>query len=370
MKIGSRTTALLATAAVAAGLSLGSTNAQADPSDPAADFLMKVRATSASFTPITGSTGEYRLVLRGVPSKVRVTELTQVETSAMLPLKAFMAYWTGYGDETGQFKTKPPRAVLQSAGSPEEVVVRLRDASRKGRTLSFDAEVVFSPAVWERLDHKVDEVDENPTPDELGSFRKPRVMADVEMFVDMPKKIIQPKPSSGFEGRALTRPTRSVRVGWPDEHPMLPDDLTCAGVSSSRLRMCWNEMESINDSGLDIEYRRNQLPWRRYPDDWPDYYSGFAFLDVGYVDLYPYYWRTGLSPYLNTRGQIRQRESWNDFGWDWTGRTSGYTSSPPHKTMVAVDGLWYGVHKDARTFYLTDRCTWFMASWAPDGKCW
>ena len=98
---GSRAAVLLATVTVAAGLALGATGAQASPNDPAPDFLMKVSASSASFEPVAGSPGEYRLVLRDASSKARVTELTRAETSASIPMNAFLAYWTTYGDETG-----------------------------------------------------------------------------------------------------------------------------------------------------------------------------------------------------------------------------------------------------------------------------
>ena len=53
----SRIAALLAAVLAAAGLLLGAASAQANPSDPAPDFLMKVGAASASFTPVAGKPG-------------------------------------------------------------------------------------------------------------------------------------------------------------------------------------------------------------------------------------------------------------------------------------------------------------------------
>lgn len=368
---GSRTAVLLTMATVAAGLLLGAASAQADPGDPAPDFLMKVSASSASFTPVAGEPGEYRLVLRGVPRRARVTELTRAKTSASVPMSAFLAYWTTYGDETGQFKASPPRAVLQSADGLKEVVVRLRDASQKGTTVRFDAQVITSPAVWDQLEVKVDKVDDDQSPEDHTHILKPRALDDVEMFVDMPKRITQPKPQPGLDQGAIASRSRGPRAARTPARK--PDNLTCAGVDSSRLRMCWNEMESItNDPGLGTEQKFEMLPWSRWPDNDQGFsdIAGFAFLNVGWVDIYPHYWRTGLSPYLNTRGQIGRRENWFPFGWDWVGQTPGYESVPPGTTTVAVEGLWYGVHKDGRTFYLTSRCSWFMASWSPGGKCW
>ena len=369
---GSRAAVLLATVTVAAGLALGATGAQASPNDPAPDFLMKVGASSASFEPLAGSPGEYRLVLRDASSKARVTELTRAETSASVPMNAFLAYWTTYGDETGQFKANPPRAVLQSADGRKEVVVRLRDASQEGETVRFDAQVITSPAVWDQLENKVDKVDDDQQPDEHRHILKPKVLTDVEMFVDMPKRITQPDaPEPTLDQGALASRSRTPRTSF-NTPARKPDNLTCAGVRSSRLRMCWNEMESITNSpDLDEEEKSNRLPWRRWQayDNGSDGIAGFAFLNVGWVDLYPHYWRTGLSPYFNTRGQIGKRERWYPFGCDWVGYVSGYTCVPPQTTTVAVEDLWYGVHRDGRTFYLTSRCTWFMAAWSPRGRC-
>lgn len=371
-KTASRTAALVATLTVAAGLSLGTVSAQASPDDRAPDFLMKVKAASASFAPVAGTPGEYRLVLSDVTSRARVTELTKAETAASLPMEAFLAYWTTYGDETGQFKANPPRAVLQSADGRKEVVVRLRDASREGETVRFDARVITSPAVWDQLEVKVDKVDEDRSPEEHRHLLRPKDLADVEMFVDMPKRINQPEPEPGLDQGALASRSRTPRTSFTTP-ARKPDNLTCAGVRSSRLRMCWDEMESITNSpDLDEEQKYNRLPWKRWEayDRGSDGIAGFAFLNVGWVDLYPHYWRTGLSAYFNTRGQIGKREKWYPFGCDWVGYVSGYTCVPPQTTTVAVEGLWYGVHRDARTFYLTSRCTWFMAAWAPGGRCW
>ena len=88
-------------------------------------------------------------------------ELTATEYSSTLGLPQLMAYWTRYGDETGQFATNPPRAVLRVAtGATEEVVVRLRNGSSEGSTLRFEAEIITSPRVWGVLEKKVDQVDE------------------------------------------------------------------------------------------------------------------------------------------------------------------------------------------------------------------
>ena len=126
------------------------------------DFVMTLPAGSASFVS-AGAAGEYRLALHGASSRVRVTELTRNEASASLPLDAFLAYWTGYGDVTGQFEESPPRAVLQgtnAAGDRVEIVVRLRDASRQGETVKFDAEVITNPRGVHKVEAKAHEVDQ------------------------------------------------------------------------------------------------------------------------------------------------------------------------------------------------------------------
>lgn len=165
-----------------------------------------------------------------MPGRARVTELTTDEESASLPVKAFLAYWTRYGDVTGQFTKNPPRAVVQgtdAAGDRVEVVVRLRDATREGSTIRFDAEVITNPKGVRKVKAKVNQVD----PTHVGEHvivSDPKKLTGVEMFVDMPPKVTQPE-----EGTARTTTHQADAT-----QTTTPRTLTCNGVRSSRLTTC------------------------------------------------------------------------------------------------------------------------------------
>lgn len=339
-RLRSRIAGLLASLTVAAGLLVGAASAQAKPSDPPVDFLMAASATSATFTPIAGAPGEYTLVLRGVPSTVGVFELTRAGDTASLPTKFFMAYWTGYGDRTGQFTANPPRAVLRAAdgsGGGEEVVVRLRDGSQKGTTLRFDAQVITNPAVWDQLEAKVDKVDETAPPEEPGHETEPTALTNVEMFVDMPRTITQPRatPAPAAPGTTTTPSARKAenQANW-QQNPQrwMPNGGTCNGVTSSRLRNCWENIPNFCPSTF-----RNFVDGR-----------GFAYDRVGEVDLGKYFFRSG--------NVLIERHDPSRF------------AAPPCIRYYSEG--WYGVGPGAVTFYTTSRCTWFMAKWSTNGRCW
>lgn len=336
-KISSRATALLTTLIAVMLLLLGAASAQAKPSDPPVDFLFEINATSASFNPVADAPGEYELVLHGASPKAEVSELTE-EGSALLPLNHFLAYWRSYGDVTGQFTANPPRAVLHGLnpadGVSDEVVVRLRDASRKGTTLTFDAEIIESTRVWGVLDKKIAEVDGTLTPGDPDL--EPNSLTDVEMFVDMPQRIVQPKPESEVRIMAATptQPQPSVR-------------LSCSGVTSSQLVTCWDDIgdyreESANGIVCEIVSKGfvGFTPWR-----------GFFFDGVGEVDLQGYHWNPGTNFMAN----------------------NNYRNPPnmDHSRCIRyfTGGNWYGIHRDAITYYTTSRCSYFMARWSTRGKC-
>ncbi|MBL6633318.1 MAG: hypothetical protein ISP32_02855 [Thermoleophilia bacterium] len=366
-RLRSRTAGLLASVTVAAGLLVGATSAQAKPGGPPVDFLMEASATSATFTPVAGAPGEYRLVLRGVPSTVGVFELTKAEVSASLPTRAFMAYWTEYGDETGQFTRTPPRAVLRAAdgsGGGEEVVVRLRDGSQKGTTLRFDAEVISNPAVWNQLELKVDRVDETTPPDQPSPDLEPTALTNVEMFVDMPRTITQPRakrPAPGITTTPSARRSENQNEwrdwcrqfddrGWStgvapceshtNPQQWMPNGGTCNGVRSSRLRNCWGNIPNF------CRVRVGSM-FRNFVNG-----SGFAYDRVGVVDLGNYFFRAG--DYGLGRADPMDHQGRFD-----RSRCFGYYSEG-----------WYGVGPGAVTFYTTDRCTWFLAKWSTNGRCW
>jgi hypothetical protein len=325
----SRLRLLFATLIVAAGLLLGAVGAQAKPNDPPVDFLMELNATSASFTPSADTPGAYELVLRGVPNEVGVTELTRAKTTATLPIGGFMAYWTAYGDETGQFETNPPRAVLQAAdaaGNLQEVVVRLSNGSRNGMTVRFDAEIITNENVQDALDAKVDKVVQTEPSGEPVLVTEPTTLTDVELYVDMPQRITQPEADT--EARLRAGQARSNPQTW------MPNGGTCNGVYSSRLRNCWQNIPSFGTIWSTASY------FTRFVDG-----RGFAYDNVGEVDLGGYYWSPqSLLGIVPTPPRVEsQGRGFRFFGF----------------------GDWYGVHRNG-----TSRCTWFMARWSAHGKCW
>jgi hypothetical protein len=325
----SRIRPLFATLIVAAGLLLGAVGAQAKPSDPPVDFLMEVSASSASFTPIAGKAGEYELVLRGVPDEVGVTELTRAKTTESLPVRAFMAYWTVYGDETGQFETNAPRAVLQAsdaAGNLQQVVVRLSDGSRKGMTVRFDAEIISNENVQDTLDGKIDKVVQTEPSGEPVLVTEPTTLNDVEVYVDMPQRITQPE--------AEDEPVRTRwQYLWENPQKWMPNGGTCNGVYSSRLRNCWENIPIMINGKTYISNFVNG--------------KGFAYDRVGEVDLGDYYWNPS-EPFGPNPANYEHERGFRYWSF----------------------GNWYGVNSDGVTYYTTDDCTWFMARWSAYGKCW
>ncbi len=316
---------------------------------PAVDFLFEVQAESASFTPIAGEPGRYTLVMDLRGWEVGLFELTKAEVSASLSPKHLMRYWTGYGDETGQFEVNPPRAVLRPVdGSGDEVVVRLRDGSLQGSTLRFEAEVVASPRVWNVLEQKIDQVDETEA-DLPESAVVPEEMGAVEVFIDMPKRITQPEAPTDVASDAVVDSLLQTRT--PATRAM-----TCNGNRSSQLVRCWQDLRYLCEvvqspgSGLSQGGRAN-FPaihdnWTMYARDhgWWTYRYAFIYSDIGMVDLTAKYF-------------------WNPYG------NSAVAFSPNICANYFYHGLYYGVNPNGITYYATDNCSYFLAAWSPWGYC-
>jgi hypothetical protein len=328
--------------------SVGDAEVRRGPQEVTVDFVMRVPAESASFAPV-GVAGEYRLTLRDVPDRVRVTELTTEEESASLPMKAFLVYWTGYGDVTGQFTKNPPRAVVQgtdASGDRVEVVVRLRDATREGSTVRIDAEVITNPKGVRKVEAKVDQVD----PTHVGEHvivSDPEKLTGVEVFVDMPPKIIQPEQ----EETAGT----TARQGDAAQ-TATPRTLTCNGVRSSRLRTCWDDITAEQVRTWPGQRCKFNYPGSDRCAEYEHFSSGpvnhWVYQNVGLVDWGGYYWSPG---------------PWVSYG------ERKFVTSDTRRllTMRYVNHRsWWGVDTNAVTWYATDRCTWFVARWQPGGYCW
>lgn len=333
--------AYLVGAIAALALLVGSASVQAAPSDEAADFIVEVRAESAVFTPAADEPGVYRLELHGVRrNSIGIFELTATEYSATLGLPQLMAYWTSYGDETGQFVTNPPRAVLRVAdGASEEVVVRLRNGSNEGSTLRFEAEVITSPRVWGVLEQKVDQVDETAAQVEHEHDLEPTTLENVEVFIDMPNRITQPEaPAVGDAKSTLRRATPSLR-----------SNLTCNGITSSRLRTCWNNIGTYPYLG-DVVF--NIAPPAPY----------IAFNGVGLVDLGGYWFSPAV--YALIYPQTYANANYGT-AIDWIiGRDHS------RHFVYWREGNYYGVSPKGVTLFTTSRCTWFMETWVRNGRCW
>ena len=318
------------------------------------DFVMGLPAGSASFVP-SDESGEFRLIVRDVPDRVRVTELTTAEESASLPLDAFLAYWTGYGDVTGQFEKRPPRAMVQGTdpdGDLVEVVVWLRDATLKDETVRFDAEVITNPEGLRKVEAKVDDVDQTDVGEHLV-VSDPGRLTGVEGFVDMPPKITQPDEETA---RKTARQAETAQTA-------MPRTLTCNGVRSSRLTTCWNDitpeqaqswpgkwvtmLNTDPSNGQGLFYQQFYPAFPGGPAD------GWIYENVGVVDWGNYYWNPGTAFFS---GGSRRLED------DAEGRRT-FIRYAKHQT-------WYGVDKHAVTWFATDRCSWFVARWTPGGSCW
>jgi len=335
--------AYLAGVVAALVLLVGAATAQAAPSDQPADFIVGVQAESATFTPAADEPGVYRLELQGVRrNSIGVFELTATEYSATLGLPQLMAYWTSYGDETGQFAVNPPRAVLRVAdGATEEVVVRLRNGSSEGSTLRFEAEIITSPRVWGVLEKKIDQVDETAAQVEHAHDLEPTTLENLEMFIDMPNRITQPDAPTPKAADAGA--TTMLRAAAPSTRSM-----TCNGIRSSRLVRCWNEIGT---------YGRPQ--WSIDP---PAPY--IAFNQVGLVDLGSYWFSPAV--YIPLYAQMPFRFiAANSFEIEWIiGRDT------TRHFVYWSGGEYYGVSPRGETLFVSSRCTWFMEKWHRNGPCW
>jgi hypothetical protein len=318
-------------------LLVGAAGAQAKPSD-STDFLFAADARSAMFTPIEGKPGFYELVLRGVPNQVGVFELNKSDTTATLSTKHLMNYWTEYGDETGQFETNAPRAVLRDATSADEVIVRLRDGSLKGSTLRFEAELISAPRVQNVLDGKVGEVVETDIPGEIEHELQPTTMTQLSVYIDIPARIAQPETPIPAAADATTKST--LRTATPATRAM-----SCSGVYSSRLRTCWN------DIGTYDAYPRGFTINPPAPF--------IAFNNVGLVDLGGYWFSPMVYAAIYTQWVIAGGH------YDWIiGRDT------TRNFVYWRQGDYYGVSPDGVTLFASDNCTWFMEKWVRNGRCW
>jgi hypothetical protein len=203
-------------------LLVGAVSAQAQDSrsskDPI-DFVFDVRADSASFTPIVGTSGLYKLVLRGVPQQVGVHELNRARSKHQFSVTHMMRYWTLYGDKTGQFESDPPYAVVRGSG-----------AQQGGKTV-------------ER---------------QIGSLthvKKPEAMTDVAVHIDIPKTLTPP---------AQTAAKSMLRTAKPSMRAM-----TCNGNYSSQLVMCWQDINCVNGVGAN------------YSPGAPFAYDSIGLVDLG-----------------------------------------------------------------------------------------
>ena len=297
-------------------LLVGAVSAQAQDSrsskDPI-DFMFDVRADSASFTPIVGSSGLYKLVLRGVPQQVGVHELSGARSSHQFSAEHMMRYWTLYGDKTGQFESDPPYAVVRGSGAQQgdAVVVKLRKGSRKGSTLTFEAEVETRGQVLRLLKSKIAQTVER----QIGSLtqvNKPEAMTNVAVHIDIPKTMTPP---------AQTAAKSMLRTAKPSMRAM-----TCNGNYSSQLVMCWQDLNCVNGAGA------NYSPG-----------APFAYDSIGLVDL---------------------------GGWYFSGDSSAGKSDSANCIYYVYFGSYYGInYRDAVTYYASDNCSYFLAKWSAYGRC-
>ncbi len=289
------------------------------------------------FTPIAGKPGFYELVLRGVPNQVGVFELNKSDTTATLSTKHLMNYWTEYGDETGQFETNAPRAVLRDATSNDEVIVRLRDGSRKDSTLRFEAEIISSPRVKNVLDGKVDDVVETATPDEIEHELQPTTMTQLSVYIDIPARIVQPETPIPAPADATTKST--MRTATPATRGM-----RCNNIYSSRLSACWNEIGTY------------ELKPEAFAINPPAPY--IAFNNVGLVDLGGYWFSPWVYALIYIQSLTPIQINWI-IGRDTT-----------RNFVYWRQGDYYGVSPKGETLFASDNCTWFMEKWHQNGPCW
>ena len=299
-------------------LLVGAVSAQAQDSrsskDPI-DFVFDVRADSASFTPIVGTPGLYKLVLRGVPQQVGVHELNRARRKHQFSVTHMMRYWTLYGDKTGQFESDPPYAVVRGSGAQQgdAVVVKLREGSRKGSTLTFEAEVETRSQVLRLLKSKIGKTVER----QIGSLthvKKPEAMTDVAVHIDIPKTLTPP---------AQTAAKSMLRTAKPSMRAM-----TCNGNYSSQLVMCWQDMNCENSAGMTAGKPNGP----------------FGYDSIGLVTLGDWWFPLAIpSATQYDRGGCIE--------------------------YLGI-GQYYGVNwRDAVTYYATLECSYFLAKWSGLGKC-
>ncbi len=303
-------------------LLVGALSAQAQEtrtSKEPVDFIFNVRAASASFTPIEGSPGVYKLVLRGTPKKVRVHELDKARRDHSFSVKHMMSYWVALEE---RFEKDPPFAVIRGSGEQagDAVVVKLRDGTRKGSTITFRAEVESSSQVLALLKSKIGKTIKQEIGD-LNHLTSPESMTNVTLHIDIPKA----------PGKAPS--TKATRTLGPSTR------MTCNGNTSNQLVVCWDDLVNyVGWSGQGLvcggqDYAPNPI-W---------YEEGFVFLNIGMNNLGSYFWHNMNASLANNSSICAQA-----FG----------------------NGDWYGVNPwDYVTYYASDNCGYFLAKWAGNGRC-
>ena len=166
-------------------------------------------------------------------------------------------------------------------------------------------------------------------------------MEDVTMHIDMPK--------ADGDLQVASRSARSMlQTAVPTARGM-----RCHGNYSDQLRVCWDTIVR----GSSCKFSDGYWSWvREYYPNWYD--KGFLYEGIGLVDLEGWYFVDYVAQAIQaiSRGFTdRLAPKWNktvcEFTWN--------------------RGDWYGVHwtYDGATYVTTDRCSYFLARWGPDGEC-
>ena len=109
------------------------------------------------------------------------------------------------------------------------------------------------------------------------------------MFVDMPRRITQPKAKPAAPDSTIRSSARKVEHAQWRASPRfrLPNGGTCNGVYSSRLRNCWGDIPNFSVTRGGVASCAG-IEFEKFVNG-----KGFAYDGVGEVDLGGYYFKAG-----------------------------------------------------------------------------
>jgi len=358
------------------------------------DFSMELIARSAKWAKQAGSERLYTLTLQGVSKSAKVRSISKSGrvSDARMPFRGLPPYWDVYGERSGQFtdggeSAQAPLAVIAVHGVNGVLLVQLPQLqSSSAGKLVFTARLLADTDLARYEVRKIggryflkDDLEN------LTAVKVPRNRSDVHVVLDFPRKRELPPAEPTSELTAAP----GAAIGKASGGQILSNNEgvnpgRCNGNRSSYLHFCWTGDMPISDVRPDttVGSRNFQCPVSltstiRNPNAMNS--PGVSIVGSGRPSYF----------YFHNVGIVAMSFWGSDMagaGW-WCSTVAGGTQGNPVKGVIwgpapnfcAVhsrlcagyrNGNTFGISSDWVTWYTTDRCSAFIASWAANGRCW